>query len=143
MMTSTSNRGGGARRGEDKEEEERKGDHKGHEGASARIRTCAGYTIRNAGSIANIVIGIFSIGCSIVSVAGSLRSIKASEANRTWQEAEKQRIYATAGRKGGQTTSWKLDRTIDTQECGKDGRRRREKKKRGERPPFFPRTGIG
>jgi hypothetical protein len=140
MMASTSNRGGGARRGEDKEEGKKKGDHKGHEGASARI---AGCTIRTAGFIANIVIGIFSIGFSIVSVAGSLRSIRASEAEGTWHEAEKQRIYATAGRKGGQTTSRKLDRTIDTQKCGKDGRRRREKEQKGERPPFFPRTGIG
>jgi hypothetical protein len=119
------------------------GDHKRQGGASARIRTFAGYTIRTAGFIANMGIGIFSIGCSIVSVAGSLRSIRASEAKWTWQEAEKQRIYATAGRRGGRTTSWKLNRTIDTRECGKDGRRRREKKKRGERPPFFPRTGIG
>ena len=120
------------------------GNHKkGHEGASARIRTCTGYTIRTAGSIANIVIGILSIGCSIVSIARSLRSIRASEATRKGQEAEKQRIHATAGKQGGQTTSLKLYRPVDTHQRGKHGRRRLEEKKRGERPPFFPRTGIG
>ena len=86
MMKPTSNSEGGARNGEAKEENEtknKKGDHKGHEGASARIRTSVGHTIRIAGSIANIVIGILSIGCSIASITGSLRSIRASKATMT------------------------------------------------------------
>ena len=150
MMKPKLNNEGGAGQGVAKEETEMtgvEGNHKkGYEGASARIRTSMGHTIRITGSIANIVLSILSMGCSIVSIAGSLKSIRASEATMTGQEEEKQRIHhdATAGKQGGQTTSSKLYRPVasDTQR-GKHGRRRREEKKRGERPPFSPCTGIG